>query len=60
MVIAIILAVISLVLYLKKITVVGIILAGCCLISAFIFVAFSFTIAKTKGPEVIVTDDQNN
>ena len=49
MVIAIILAVISLVLYLKKITVVGIILAGCCLISAFIFVAFSFTIAKTKG-----------
>ena len=49
MVIAIILAVISLVLYLKNITVVGIILAGCCLISAFIFVAFSFTIAKTKG-----------
>ena len=49
MVIAIILAVISLVLYLKKITVVGIILAGCCLISAVIFVAFSFIIAKTKG-----------
>ena len=49
MVIAIILAVISLVLYLKKITVVGIILAGCCLISAFVFVVFSFTIAKTKG-----------
>ena len=48
MVIAIILAVISLVLYLKKITVVGIILAGCCLISAFVFVVFSFTIAKTK------------
>ena len=49
MVIAIILAVISLVLYLKNITVVGIILAVCCLISAFIFVVFSFTIAKTKG-----------
>ena len=49
MVIAIILAVISLVLCLKKITVVGIILAGCCLISASVFVAFSFTIAKTKG-----------
>ncbi len=49
MVIAIILAVISLVLYLKKITVVGIILAVCCLISAVIFVVFSFTIAKTKG-----------
>lgn len=47
--IATIIAIISLILYIKKLTTVGICLSVVCLIFAFVFVAYSVLIAKTRG-----------
>ena len=47
--IATIIAIISVILYIKKLTTVGIGLSVVCLIFAFIFVAYSVLIKKTKG-----------
>ena len=47
--IATIIAIITVLLYIKKLTTVGIFLSVVCLIFAFIFIAYSVLIAKTKG-----------
>lgn len=47
--IATIIAIITVILYIKKLTTVGICLTFVCLIFAFIFVTYSVLIAKTKG-----------
>ena len=47
--IATIIAIIAVILYIKKLTTVGIGLSVVCLIFAFVFVAYSVLIAKTKG-----------
>ena len=47
--IATIIAIIAVILYIKKLTTVGICLSVICLIFAFVFVVYSVLIAKTKG-----------
>ena len=47
--IATVIAIIAVILYIKKLTTVGIGLSVVCLIFAFVFVAYSVLIAKTKG-----------
>ena len=47
--IAIVIAIITVILYIKKLTTIGIGLSVVCLIFAFVFVAYSVLIAKTKG-----------
>lgn len=47
--IAIVIAIITVILYIKKLTTIGIGLSVVCLIFAFVFVTYSVLIAKTKG-----------